>query len=618
MRIKTPQFRENITIMAIVNGFLVSNDPLNPTRSGTFSDDYLLTGVSAGQVVQIDLTSPSGTNNFDTYLQLVNADTGAVIDFDDDGGLGFNSQLTFTAQQGVDYIVRATSFGSGATGSYAVTTNLGNVIPSTPITGDQTFNGTLTNTDLSNPTRRSGNTFRDDYLLTGVAGGQVVQIDLTSPSGTNNFDTYLQLVNADTGTVIDFDDDGGLGFNSQLTFTAQQGVDYIVRATSWGSGATGDYSLTSNVGVLYEAAPLGLNETISGTLDGTDLNNDLRSGRLYDGYFLNDLVAGREVQIDLNSGNFDTYVQLVNANTGTVINFDDDGGSGLNSRLTFTPQQGVDYIVRATSWGLNATGNYSLNVSDVSTPTPPTPTSGFDIDINFTGNWTANQRAIFQEAADRWSEIITQDIPDVVVNGQSIDDLVIEASSPFIDGNGGTLGQAGPRTLRQGSFLPSTGIMEFDSADVANLEADGQLFNVIVHEMGHVLGIGTIWDNLNLVTGLNTNNPRFTGAEATAAYNRIFGVSESSVPVANTGGPGTFGGHWRESVFDNELMTGFLNSGNNPISEVTVAALVDMGYGVDLGAADSYTPPLQRSNVLQSEILPEVGEMIYAGDPQIV
>ena len=36
------------------------------------------------------------------------------------------------------------------------------------------------------------------------------------------------------------------------------------------------------------------------------------------------------------------------------------------------------------------------------------------------------------------------------------------------------------------------------------------------------------------------------------------------------------------SVFGNELMTGFLNAGRNPLSRLTIAALQDMGYEVRL------------------------------------
>ncbi len=44
----------------------------------------------------------------------------------------------------------------------------------------------------------------------------------------------------------------------------------------------------------------------------------------------------------------------------------------------------------------------------------------------------------------------------------------------------------------------------------------------MLHEMGHVLGIGTIWQARGLVSGAGTSNPLFTGANAVAAYNWRF------------------------------------------------------------------------------------------------
>ena len=76
----------------------------------------------------------------------------------------------------------------------------------------------------------------------------------------------------------------------------------------------------------------------------------------------------------------------------------------------------------------------------------------------------------------------------------SIDDLLIDASIVSIDGAGGILGQAGPDLLRPSrSRLPAHGEMEFDSADVASMFANGTWTNVILHEIGHILGIGTLW-----------------------------------------------------------------------------------------------------------------------------
>jgi hypothetical protein len=49
--------------------------------------------------------------------------------------------------------------------------------------------------------------------------------------------------------------------------------------------------------------------------------------------------------------------------------------------------------------------------------------------------------------------------------------------------------------------------------------------------------------------------------------------------------------HWRESVFDAELMTGFIDQGANPLSAVTSTSLRDLGYVVDDALSDPYTLP---------------------------
>jgi hypothetical protein len=58
--------------------------------------------------------------------------------------------------------------------------------------------------------------------------------------------------------------------------------------------------------------------------------------------------------------------------------------------------------------------------------------------------------------------------------------------------------------------------------------------------------------------------------------------------VENTGGGGTRDVHWRESILTNELMTGFLNSGVNPLSAITVASFRDEGYLTNDANADPF------------------------------
>jgi Ca2+-binding RTX toxin-like protein len=113
----------NITLGQTIDGSLSSTDTNNPKRLGSFSDDYILTGVSNWQQVQINLDS----TDIDSYLQLINASTGEVITYND--GLiknGNNSQLKFTVIPGLNYAIRATSFFANETGNYTFkTTSLG-------------------------------------------------------------------------------------------------------------------------------------------------------------------------------------------------------------------------------------------------------------------------------------------------------------------------------------------------------------------------------------------------------------------------------------------------------------------------------------------------------------
>src|SRR5690606_11251653 len=114
----------------------------------------------------------------------------------------------------------------------------------------------------------------------------------------------------------------------------------------------------------------------------------------------------------------------------------------------------------------------------------------------------------------RWGSIITADLPGGIVQADAgscgvpampaldeiVDDLVIFVLLENIDGPGNVLGQAGPCFVRDTTFLPAVGMMRFDIADLDQLDADGLLQTVIMHEMGHVLGvISSIWNARGLL-----------------------------------------------------------------------------------------------------------------------
>jgi hypothetical protein len=261
--------------------------------------------------------------------------------------------------------------------------------------------------------------------------------------------------------------------------------------------------------------------------------------------------------------------------------------------------------------------------------------SAFCIEVVYTAPPTASIRAAFDRAADRWAQVIVGPLAPVILNITSLTTCVganitpgtydipnvrIYASIVPIDGVGAVLGSAGPcfyRGTTSGVVRPGEltiiGGMRFDIDDLQNLVANGTLGDVILHEMGHVLGLGTFWSPMGFLTNppqSPCNNrsldTRYVGPSANAQFLSAGGLAGTQLPVENTGGCGTAGGHWQENSqgqqsgdrqaigLNTELMTGFVEPGGvtMPLSRITVGSLQDMGYTVSFAAADPYVMPL--------------------------
>lgn len=220
------------------------------------------------------------------------------------------------------------------------------------------------------------------------------------------------------------------------------------------------------------------------------------------------------------------------------------------------------------------------------------------IDLRLEGAFTPARTAAFRDAATRWDGLLDTSFPALETPVGILAGLRIEARVAALDGPEGVLGQAGPTLLRPEDERPVAGIMEFDSADLDRLEAEGALADVILHEMGHVLGFGTLFARRGLVAGSGGADPRFTGAAARREWAALEGSDGNGVPLANTGGAGTREGHWRELVFGNELLTGFLSGADRPVSRLSLGAFEDLGYRVDYARADPYALPGFRALAL--------------------
>ena len=209
----------------------------------------------------------------------------------------------------------------------------------------------------------------------------------------------------------------------------------------------------------------------------------------------------------------------------------------------------------------------------------------YDIELVFLDSFPERDRRLLHWAARRWMAVIREDLPDYefaqgwsgpcgdhsieIPSGERIDDLRIYVISI----EDGPLGWGGPDLLRETTHLPVVGCMAFDIAR-SNIPIIG------LHEIGHVLGFGTIWDELGFFQNPPNGDQHFNGPLAIAAFDDAGGreYTGAKVPVS--------GGHWRESVFGQELMTY-----GGDLSAITIQSLADLGYAVDVTQADPYTLP---------------------------
>jgi hypothetical protein len=534
---------------------------------------------------------------------------------------------------------------AGATVTFAP--SAGSVAPTSPTTnasGDAAATWTLGTTSGSQSLTASVGAVQASFTATATPGNAT---SIAISAGNNQtWAVGAALPVVPTAKVADQYGNGVP--NVTVTFAVTGGggsITSAVRATnvsglasvgSWTLGAAaGTNTLTATATSIVTPATF----TATGTVAGAPKNLVVFGGNSQSG------LAGYALNVRPS-------VRITDANSTPVGNVSvtfavTAGGGSVVSGTVITNPNG---IAQVGNWVMGA-GSGAATLTATATPANVTGNPAtfsatalagtFHVTVqNYGPALSAAAQSAFDSAAVHWQRIIYRTLtPASVVAAanacgagtpavnQTINDVLILVKLDSIDGPGKILGQAGPCFVRNAPDNHTVlGVMAFDSADVAGMIANGSLNSVILHEMGHVLGFGTLWGaaQFNCLA-----NPSATGSvqdtyfgcpKALAEFDSIGGTSYTGgnkIPVENCGGPtfvppncgaGSYNSHWREAVFVNELMSPVINNGANPLSVLTIAAMEDEGYTVNYAAADAYSrvftaPPALRAAAAATEMM---------------
>lgn len=219
---------------------------------------------------------------------------------------------------------------------------------------DVVINSELIKGDLKDPALV--NSFAKTYTFK-MEKDKAYQIELQ----TQVFRPYLRLTN-EKGTQIAAEFDRFGMQTAVIVHRPAKTEDFQIIATSQTANATGKFRLTIKELTGDEGKPITLKfekgaVAYNGNLERTDPKYN---GQKIHKLFIIELQKGSTYQID-HMAKFDAYLYLESPE-GKVLAQDDDGGEGLNSRITHKATETGKYRVIATSLGGANIGPFNFSI----------------------------------------------------------------------------------------------------------------------------------------------------------------------------------------------------------------------------------------------------------------
>jgi hypothetical protein len=198
------------------------------------------------------------------------------------------------------------------------------------------------------------------FLYRGEPGEEVV-VTLRSV----DFDTFVSVGHMDDTTFVaaDSDDDSGGGTDARLRTVVGPSGTLVIQANSYESGATGAFTLEVEVlpGVTMVRRIIERGATVTAQFVPTDPVRD--DGSLYHIYVYRG-TPGQQIVVTMRSMVVDAYLEGGRLEGGTFVveTSDDDSGGDTDAMMNATVGPSGEYVIRATTYGSSATGEYTLAV----------------------------------------------------------------------------------------------------------------------------------------------------------------------------------------------------------------------------------------------------------------
>ncbi len=214
----------------------------------------------------------------------------------------------------------------------------------------------LTGTFSSTDSQLNGRYVDDYYYTANVSTPMSVAL---TRSTTSSVDTVLQVIDGTNWTVVaENDDSPNMYRDSRVTFTPVRGRTYVLRATTYSAGTTGDYQMMVASGIVVPG------ETVQGNLSAEDGKAPYFPRKFADDVLLVP-TSNSNVTIQLNSPSFDTYLEVRYSKSGFIMASNDDCSppGNQNSCVTLSPLDHSPLVLRATSYYPLVTGNFSVTAN---------------------------------------------------------------------------------------------------------------------------------------------------------------------------------------------------------------------------------------------------------------